>query len=335
MPQRWAAPTPANWRGVDDRKAEAQRLEQALDFGALGLEVGELLLRAFEDGRLGQAGKRPQETQIPVRPRQTFASLPDRLDTAIETLMAGSIRFLLALGAIGGEATGAVAHTLWHKFSTTGRRAEAYRCLQASGQIDIIGSGPLDERIVRLTAKASLACRANLDPERLWTRPWDGTWRIVAFDIPETDSKIRAQLRRKLHELRFGWLQNSVWISPDPTDDFRALLSEKRLRPESLTLLEARPAGGESNESMVAAAWDFAALDKGHAQYLEILRLCPNRLQKPDAWLAWLETEHRAWAHLAQRDPFLPRILLPRFYRGLAVWAARQEAHAAFRDAMR
>ncbi len=150
--------------------------------------------------------------------------------------MAGSIRFLLALGAIGGEATGAVAHTLWHKFSTTGRRTEAYRRLQASGHIEISGSGPLDERIVRLTAQGSLACRANLDPERLWSRPWDGTWRIVAFDIPETDSKIRAQLRRKLHELRFGWLQNSVWISPDPTDDFRALLSEKRLLPESLTL---------------------------------------------------------------------------------------------------
>ncbi|MFT3831132.1 MAG: hypothetical protein QM691_15640 [Opitutaceae bacterium] len=113
--------------------------------------------------------------------------------------MAGSIRFLLALGASGGEATGAVAHTLWHKFSTTGRRAEAYRRLQVSGHIEVSGSGPLDERIVRLTAQGCLACRAAVDPERLWARAWDGVWRIVTFDIPDTDTRIRAQLWRKLH----------------------------------------------------------------------------------------------------------------------------------------
>ncbi len=246
--------------------------------------------------------------------------------------MAGSIRFLLALGAVGGEVTGALAHTLGRKFSTTGRRAEAYRRLEASGHIEVHGRGPLDARIVRLTDKGRSACRAEVDPENLWARPWDGVWRIVAFDIPETEAKTRAQLRRKLHELRFGWLQNSVWISPDPTDEFRALLSEKQLVPESLTLLEAHPAGGESNESMAAAAWDFAALEKGHEQYLKILQLRPNRVQTLTAWFSWLETEHRAWTHLARRDPFLPQPLLPPGYRGHEVWAARQEAHAAFRS---
>ena len=108
---------------------------------------------------------------------------------------------------------------------------------------------------------------------------WDGTWRIVAFDIPEVDAALRARLRRKLHEHRFGWLQNSVWITPDPVDEFRALLSEKRLLPDSLSLLEARPAGGESNEAMVAAAWDFVALAKSHDHYLKILQLYPNRMQ--------------------------------------------------------
>ncbi len=244
------------------------------------------------------------------------------------------MRFLLALGAVGGDVTGALAHTLWKKFSTTGRRAEAYRRLKASGHIEICGSGPLDERILRLTAQGRHTCRGEVDPERLWARPWDGTWRIVAFDIPEQDAKLRTRLRRKLHEHRFGWLQNSLWISPDPTDEFHALLSEKHLLPESLTLLEAHPAGGESNEAMVASAWDFGALDKAHGHYLEVLRMRPSRLQKIAAWLSWLETEHRAWTHLAQRDPFLPRVLLPGHYRGPAVWAARQEAHAAFKAAV-
>lgn len=248
--------------------------------------------------------------------------------------MAGSFTFVLALGAIGGEASGELAHALWKQISTKARLAEAYRRLQAAGQIEVHGTGPLDERIIRLTADGQRTCRANLDPEQLWSRPWDGTWRIVAFDIPEVDAALRARLRRKLHEHRFGWLQNSVWITPDPVDEFRALLSEKRLLPDSLALLEARPAGGESNEAMVASAWDFAALDKSHDHYLKILQLHPNRLQKPAAWLSWLETEHRAWSRLTRQDPFLPRSLSPRFYRGQTIWKARQEAFAAFHAAL-
>lgn len=248
--------------------------------------------------------------------------------------MAGSLRFLWALDAIGGEATGALAHLLWQKFSTKGRLAEAYRRLQATGKIDVHGAGPLDERIIRLTVQGRHACLAGVDPEARWARPWDGIWRIVAFDIPEKDASLRAALRRRLHEHRFGWLQNSVWISPDPIEEFRALMSEKRLLPESLTLLDAKPSGGESNEAMVTSAWDFAALDKAHEHYLEILCLRPNRLQKISTWIAWLEMEHRAWARLASQDPFLPRVLLPRFYRGQTIWKARQEAHAAFRDAI-
>lgn len=245
--------------------------------------------------------------------------------------MAGSIRFLLAVGALGGEISGALASELWRKISPQARLAEAYRRLRVAGQIEVHGSGPLDERLVRLTAEGQRVCQATIDPEKRWARPWDAIWRIVAFDIPESEASLRARLRRKLHEHRFGWLQNSVWITPDPIDEFRALMSEKRLLPESLTLLEAKPSGGESNEAMVTSAWDFAALDKSHEHYLEILRLRPSRLQKPAAWLSWLETEQRAWTHLVRQDPFLPRPLLPRFYRGETVFGARQEALAAFR----
>ena len=247
--------------------------------------------------------------------------------------MAGSIGFLMALGAMGGEITGGAAHALWQRLSPSARLAEAYRRLRAAGQIEILGTGPLDERIVRLTADGR-AYLCETDPEALWKRPWDGLWRIVAFDIPEKDASLRTRLRRRLHEHRFGWLQNSVWISPDPVDEFRARLNEMRLLPDSLTLLEARLIGGESNEAMVATAWDFAVLDTRHAHYLEVLRSRPNHLQQAAAWLPWLETERRAWEEIVRHDPFLPQGLLPQLYRGQAVWQARQEAFAACRAAL-
>ncbi len=42
---------------------------------------------------------------------------------------------------------------------------------------------------------------------------WDGKWRIVAFDIPETHSLIRNLFRRRLKEFGFRQLQKSIWIS--------------------------------------------------------------------------------------------------------------------------
>lgn len=43
---------------------------------------------------------------------------------------------------------------------------------------------------------------------------WDGYWHVVSFDFPETKSKERTQLRRRLHYLGFGKMHRSVWISP-------------------------------------------------------------------------------------------------------------------------
>lgn len=43
---------------------------------------------------------------------------------------------------------------------------------------------------------------------------WDGFWRIIAFDIPETRKKTRDIFRSKLTELNCRPIQKSVWITP-------------------------------------------------------------------------------------------------------------------------
>lgn len=45
-------------------------------------------------------------------------------------------------------------------------------------------------------------------------KKWDGKWRIVIFDIPEEKKNMRDHFRKKLGELGFRFLQESVWISP-------------------------------------------------------------------------------------------------------------------------
>lgn len=55
---------------------------------------------------------------------------------------------------------------------------------------------------------------------------WDGKWRIVIFDIPETMKKKRELFRSKLKVIGFKMVQNSVWISPYDTQGVVKLLSD-------------------------------------------------------------------------------------------------------------
>lgn len=51
---------------------------------------------------------------------------------------------------------------------------------------------------------------------------WDGRWRIVAFDIPETRKRHRDALRYALAHAGYHRLQDSVWVArhPLPRDVF-------------------------------------------------------------------------------------------------------------------
>ena len=46
----------------------------------------------------------------------------------------------------------------------------------------------------------------------------DGVWKLVIFDIPEKQKKVRTVLRAKLKQLHFKKWQNSIWISPYAMD---------------------------------------------------------------------------------------------------------------------
>lgn len=42
---------------------------------------------------------------------------------------------------------------------------------------------------------------------------WDGKWRLVIFDIPESKRRLRNTLRQKLKEWGFKYWQKSLWAS--------------------------------------------------------------------------------------------------------------------------
>lgn len=54
----------------------------------------------------------------------------------------------------------------------------------------------------------------DIDTISIKRQKWDGKFRIVIFDIPETKKIARGVLRDKLKEIGFVKIQKSVWASP-------------------------------------------------------------------------------------------------------------------------
>jgi phenylacetic acid degradation operon negative regulatory protein len=185
------------------------------------------------------------------------------------------------------------------------------------------------ERIYRLTEFGRLAALGGRDPERQWNRPWDGKWRVVVFDLPEKHNASRVRLRRYLKDCGFGYLQKSLWISPDPLDDEVKKLSALGENVESFLTLEARPCSGESDAAIVAGAWDFSRIGRLHQDCLRLLnhppQIQPDSGESPDAekLRRWARRERAAWEAVLRSDPLLPRRLLPEGYPGREVWQLR------------
>ena len=58
-------------------------------------------------------------------------------------------------------------------------------------------------------------------------REKDGKWKLIIFDIPETQRPVRDYLRTKLKQLGFKKWQNSIWVTPYKlSDDVTSELKE-------------------------------------------------------------------------------------------------------------
>lgn len=92
-----------------------------------------------------------------------------------------------------------------------------YKVIQKLNQQKIISIGQeKDKTVVKITEKGQTELlKYDLDKMEI-KRPkkWDGCWRLVVFDIPETKKQGREMLRALLKRLNFYPLQKSVFVLP-------------------------------------------------------------------------------------------------------------------------
>lgn len=207
------------------------------------------------------------------------------------------------------------------------RLAELERRLFIEERNRLSGRPKPDARVYRLTNAGRLHALGGRDPEAWWGRPWDGHWRLALYDVPSTQDKDRKKLRRYLIARGFGYLQNSVWISPDPFSQERSFFGGAAIDVESFILMEARPCAGESDQDIVAGAWDFQRINRAYDKHEKVLKEFPDGALKTEESAKllqrWARRERTAWLDAITQDPLLPQCLHPASYLGQKSWQAR------------
>ena len=198
--------------------------------------------------------------------------------------------------------------------------------LEAQAYIESKRDKKSGKRFIRLTQKGVAAGRLGADPEQRWQRWWDGKWRVILFDLPETQRAARRKLREKLAASGFGCMQRSAWLSPDPLDDFTAQLRPLAVDVATLVLLDSTPCGGESAADMVAAAWNFRQINAAWQILAAHLNAAPKDLAAvpKERIVRWVTKERNLLERCFRTDPFLPKQLLPPTYQGIAIWHKRR-----------
>jgi len=108
---------------------------------------------------------------------------------------------------------------------------------------------------------------------------------------------------------------------------------------ESLILLEARPSAGETDEQIVAGAWDFEDINGRYEAHGDVLTRRPRRSLNTAAvatiFHRWLQEEREAWLDVLWRDPLVPECLLPTGYIGKEAWRRRRAVMSEACEQMR
>jgi phenylacetic acid degradation operon negative regulatory protein len=215
--------------------------------------------------------------------------------------------------------------------------------LPSAGLVDLLGEfgisasgaraalGRLARRQLLEPAKAGRRTYYGLTPtaERLFNaelarimsfgagdgEPWDGTWLVVAFSVPEEQRDLRHLLRSRLRWQGFAPLYDGVWVAPGRDESaVSAIMADVGVR--TVTLLRATAlAPGLSGPGHPLSAWNLGELRGTYEQFVSrfapvLDRVRLGQVTASEALIARTELMD-TWRRFPSLDPELPASVLP------------------------
>ena len=174
------------------------------------------------------------------------------------------------------------------------------------GRNTYYGLSPRADALLRETLKRIVAFGTRE------ARPWDGTWTIVAFSVPETKRKLRHIVRTSLRWLGFVALYDGLWCSPwEEQDAAVATLSD--LGIHSATVMRAEM--DERSTVQAVSAWDLETVKHNYLEFEEefspMLKDVRRGALTASQALVARTTVMDNWRNFLGFEPDLPVDLLP------------------------
>lgn len=157
-----------------------------------------------------------------------------------------------------------------------------------------------------------------------WDGPWDETWFLLAYSIPEDVRHLRDRLRDRLAWLGFGSLGNGLWISPHDVSKEVADLAEELGIKQHLECFRSQRVGGAPPDELVARCWDVPGINQHYRDFIGRWRSAldgsagppESRPMSPrDSYTLRFALIHE-FRTFPLEDPYLPRALLPTDWAG-------------------
>jgi phenylacetic acid degradation operon negative regulatory protein len=159
------------------------------------------------------------------------------------------------------------------------------------------------------------------------TAPWDGTWLVVAFSVPEEQRDIRHALRSRLRWQGFAPLYDGVWVSPRSDDSaVKSIMSD--LGVETATVLRSSALYPQaSGPGHPLSAWDLDEVREAYDNFIDKYSPLLERIRLGQVTASEALVERTivmdTWRQFPNLDPELPSDALPEGW-------PRQAAHEIF-----
>ncbi|MDO8498019.1 MAG: PaaX family transcriptional regulator C-terminal domain-containing protein [bacterium] len=171
---------------------------------------------------------------------------------------------------------------------------------QNEGQVREQGSA------YKLTEKGFTSLSLQFPFFRYLREKWDGKWRIISYEIPESKRELRDKLRREMQGWGLGPWHRSFWLTPHPIiETLRQLVSQKE-EEKYIQAFEADHTFGE-REVLIEKVWGKSNLDK---KYRELFKSWHDLLSKEGDKVDKFKTVASSYVEMLKIDPGLPSELV-------------------------
>ncbi|MCD6195160.1 hypothetical protein J7K05_03135 [bacterium] len=189
-----------------------------------------------------------------------------------------------------------------------------------------------EEDLIKATARAKRRI-PKTEKIRYALPLWHRRWTMVVFNIPETEKKIRDQLRYQLKKYGFSVWQNSVWVCPHPLhQNLKLYLTNHGLEKKVKVFYGILSSADE--KSLINSVWKPQKIEKQYREFIQDTKRKFKRLKNLNNLKAELKEKaldllakltELKYLDIIRKDPRLPRSLLSKNWLGFRAYRIYQQ----------